>query len=155
MDRTNLMKIMKGAIFNVLETMFFQMVQLVEDSRPAEWLEGEPDLIGAKLDFEGPFSGTFFFFVPANKASRITADFLGLDEDEVDEQQRADTVKEALNMIGGNMLSQLEENSGFHLGIPQIVQTTSSARQPIDELNGCSILIDCEGDHLAAGLHMD
>jgi CheY-specific phosphatase CheX len=152
MDRSVLMKMMKDAIFNVLETMFFQVVQFVEDVGIEEWFEGEQKLIGAALDFEGPFSGSFFFFVSADKASKITADFLGLEMEEVDENQREDTVKEALNMIGGNMLSRSEEMDGFRLGIPKVIQTTSLTRHQLDEFDEAAILIDCEGDHLTAGL---
>jgi len=152
MDRSILMKMMKDAIFNVLETMFFQVVQFVEDVGIEKWFEGEQNLIGAALDFEGPFSGSFFFFVSTDKASMITADFLGLEMEEVDEKQREDTIKEALNMIGGNMLSRSKEPDGFRLKIPKVIQTTSLTRHQLDEFDEAAILIDCEGDHLTAGL---
>jgi chemotaxis protein CheY-P-specific phosphatase CheC len=155
MERSVLMKMMKDAIFSVLETMFFQVVQFVEDTGIEAWFEGEQKLIGAALDFEGPFSGSFFFFVSANKASKITADFLGIETAEVDEKQREDTVKEALNMIGGNMLSRSEEKGGFRLGIPKMIQTTALTRHQFDEFDDMAILIDCEGDHLTAGLRVN
>ena len=113
---------LKQAISNVLELMFFVSVQILEDEKPSE---GNPfngqACIGATLAFTGPLSGSYYLLIPQEMAREITANFLGLEEEEVSGDQEQDTVKEALNMIGGHMFSLTEEPDNFKLGIPAII----------------------------------
>ena len=79
---------LKQAISNVLEMMFFVPVQIVEEMPPlgVKPFRGEA-CIGATLAFSGPLSGYYYLMIPQEMAREITANFLGLDEDEVSGDQ--------------------------------------------------------------------
>ena len=113
---------MKQAISNVLELMFFISIQFKEeDGPPGGWSPRDQASIMATLGFSGPVSGSYYLLIPVAMAKEITANFLGLGEEEVSTAQERDTVKEALNMIGGHMLSLADQPDGYQLGIPEIV----------------------------------
>jgi len=144
---------MKQAISNVLELMFFLPVQFVENECPVrEWLPRSQVYTGATLGFTGPVSGSYYLLVPAVMAKEITANFLGLSEEEVNEAQESDTVKEALNMIGGHMLSLVDKPDGYQLGIPEIIAENEFDMNADTGKNENVIFFEAEGNHLAAGV---
>ncbi len=156
MERTTVMEAMRVSIFNVLETMFFQLVEITEpDCTLQEWFSENTTLLGSTLDFSGPWSGSFYLLIPANKANEITANFLGLEVEEVEESQREDAVKELLNMIGGGMLSQFDKKGAFRLGIPETIKRDGLAPGKLNDFKGVAIFVEAGGDRLAAGFHMD
>lgn len=156
METTNLMKAMRDSISDVLETMFFQMVQIMDiGSTLKEWMAQEQSLLGVTLTFDGPLAGSFCLIIPADAANNITANFLGLDADELDENQQKDTVKEALNMIGGNMLSALDQKGAFKLGLPELMKADDLVLDKLDGLQGDFVLFETENNHLAAGIVLD
>ena len=129
--KQNMTTNLKQAISNVLELMFFVSVQIMEDEKPSNGnsFNGQA-CIGANLAFTGPLSGTYYLLMPQEMAREITANFLGLDEDEVSGDQEQDTVKEALNMIGGHMLSLTDAPDNFQLGIDHLRQVQVFERGP-------------------------
>ena len=156
MERVNMMKAMRTSISEVLGTMFFQMVQVVDaNSTLQEWLAQEHSLLGATLDFDGPLAGSFYLLIPVDAANSITANFLGLNADEVDEEQQNDTVKETLNMIGGGLLSIFDQKGAFKLGLPELIETNDLTLDKFDDLQEDFVLFETEDNRLAAGLVMD
>jgi chemotaxis protein CheY-P-specific phosphatase CheC len=150
-----MMMTMKQAISNVLETMFFLPIQIVEDRGLLNtWFTEEPVIKRARVQFAGPFSGSFFLLVPANMAREVAANFLGLEEAEVERDQEEDTVKEALNMIGGYVLSQVDKADEFQLGIPEILPENEFDTALTDKLHENMIFIKTEENHLAAGFRL-
>ena len=144
---------MKQAISNVLELMFFLPVQFVENESPVrEWLPRSQVYTGATLGFSGPVSGSYYLLIPVAMAKEITANFLGLSEEEVNEAQESDTVKEALNMIGGHMLSLVDKPDGYQLGIPEIIFEAGFDMNADTGKKENVIYIEAEGNHLAAGI---
>jgi len=136
--------------------MFFQMVQVVDtDSTLREWLAQEHALRGATLDFDGPLKGSFNIFIPDGAANKITAAFLGLNADEVNEEQQKDTVKEALNMIGGGLLTILDPQGAFKLGIPELIEKSDLTLDKFDDLQEDFVLFETEDHRLAAGIVRD
>ena len=155
MDK-QMMTNLKQAISSVLETMFFLPVQIIEDSGVWDnWSQQKTKLWQVVVRFSGPVKGSFFLLVPINLAQEITANFLGLDEGEVEKDQESDTVKEALNMIGGYVLSQVEKADEFQLGIPEIVADDQVDLTNLAIESHNTILIETEENHLAVGLHLD
>lgn len=153
MERANMMKAMKASISEVLGTMFFQMVQIVNaDSTLQEWLAPEHPLLGATLDFNGPWAGSFYLFIPLGAANSITANFLGLNAGEVDEDQQNDTVKEMLNMIGGGLLSIYDQKGVFKLGIPQLIEKGDLTLDTFEGYQQDFVLFETKDNHLAAGI---
>lgn len=146
---------MMEAIFNVLETMFFQVVQFSDAPCVLkEWFGGVEMLTGAQLTFDGPFCGAFFLFMTPIKADEIAADFLGLPIDQIDRPKRADTVKEALNMIGGNLLAKLDKAGDFRLGIPALLGDGTVSAETLDDRSFHLICFETDGAPMAAALDL-
>jgi len=152
----SMMKNMKPAISNVLETMFFQPVQFIEKNCTlGEWFSKDQPLIGATLSFTGPVAGSYYFIIPTKMANKITANFLGFREEEISEAQERDTVKEALNMIGGHMLSLFDGRDVFQLGIPELIPENDLDMSKLGDPNGDIVFIKTEETHLAAGITLN
>ena len=125
---------MVDSISNVMETMFFCVVDVVtEKTSLPDWFEGKGPLLGAELHFEGPLNGCFYVIAPQKLINEITADFLGLTPEEVQDQERQDTLKEALNMISGSTFTAFDKSRRFQIGIPGLLPTERLAP---DQLNG-------------------
>ena len=156
MMQTAMMKAMRVSISNVLESMFFVMVQIAEEKCPLqEWFPRGRSLLGATLKFEGPAAGAFYFWVPVDMADDITSNFLGLNQKNILEEQRKDTVKEALNMIGGGMLSILDQDGSFKLGIPEMLTPGRLTGDRLENFQGNVVLVETGDNRLAAGMVLD
>ncbi len=104
---------MRDAISEVLETMFFTLVDFVDltsSSRPYQYAS-MISLIDELRQVHITFNVTDPF------ARMITANLVGVDEDEVKSDDLEDTMKELANMIGGNFQARIEDKSWL-LGIP-------------------------------------
>ena len=153
MDRETMMKAMREATSNVLETMFYQPIHITDaNCSLKEWFSDTQLLVGVTLSFRGPSRGLFYLFLPTAMVTRITANFLGLDEEEVNEEQKNDAVKESLNMIGGNMLSFFDKQGVFKLDIPELIEGNNLSVDKFEGLEGSVIFIETEENRLAAGI---
>ena len=153
MKKETMLKTMMDSIFNVLESMFFLIVQTADNDCPLqEWFTHNPSVIGATLGFKGSFEGSFYLLMPLEIAYEITGNFLGLDPEEIDEDQMKDTVKEALNMIGGGFLSLFDTEGIFKLGIPELVGNGDLSLDNILALKNDIIRLETENNRLAAGI---
>jgi chemotaxis protein CheY-P-specific phosphatase CheC len=154
--KKNMMMTLKQAISNVLETMFFLSVHITEgDGLLEQWFAEDQRLRIAKIRFSGPHSGSFFLFVPLNMTTKFTADFLGLDEDKVENTQEEDTVREALNMISGYVLSHTDKAAEFQLSIPEVITNTEAALAAYHTIQENMFFVETEIGRLSAGLHLD
>ena len=151
-----LMKAIMAGISNVLETMFFLPVQFAEGTCSlSEWFFDNQLLVGAELSFEGPLSGSLWLLAPVAVTDEITASFLGLGKDEITEEQRADTIKEALNMIGGHGLSLFDGKGSFAVGLPRTINGLELLENTHRDSKGTIIFIETEHNRLAAGIELD
>ena len=156
MDRQTMMETMRAAISNVLETMFFQPVQISDKNCTLqEWFSDKQSLLGATLNFTGLSEGSFFFIIPLKLASEITANFLGLEKEETNEEQRMDALKEALNMIGGHMFSLFDKEGDISLGIPESIEEDKLKHDRLGQIKGDTLFIETEDNRLAAGVMME
>lgn len=156
MDRETMMKTMRQAISNVLETMFFQPVQISDkNSTLQEWFSDKESILGAALKFTGPSAGSFYVIIPVKLVAEITANFLGLEEEEINEEQIEDTLKEALNMIGGHMLSLFDKGGDISLSIPELIEDDKLKYDKLGEIKGEPLFIETEDNRLAAGIMME
>ena len=156
MDRETMMKAMREATSNVLETMFYQPVHITDTNCSLqEWFSDTQLLVGATLSFHGPSTGSFYLLLPTTMVTGITANFLGIEEEEVNEEQKMDALKESLSMIGGNMLSLFDKEGVFKLCIPELIEENDLAEDKFGGLKGGVILIETEENRLAAGIIID
>ena len=153
MEMEILMKNMREAISNVMETMFFRLVQVPDaNGTLQEWFARDRNLLGATLTFNGHSAGSIYLLMPAEMADEMTCDFLGLEIDKVSEEQRKDIVKEALNMIGGHTLSISDGTGAYQIGIPALLDESGLTHEKLGDLEGESIFIETENNHLAVGI---
>lgn len=122
MEKEALTTSMKNSISNVLETMFFLPLDFTESLSTAElWNETEDQIMAARLNFDGTYSGYCVFYIPRRLAVSITADFMGKDEESVSDDQVSGTVTEITNMITGNTFSLYDTHSVINLDVPELV----------------------------------
>jgi hypothetical protein len=144
---------LKEAISRVMETMFFLPVQFLDGPQTlGEWLCRETNVLEALIEFQGPRSGRGFLLVPVQGLKEMASNFLGLREAEVGEEQVQDTLREAINMITGQMLSLLDRGGGYALGIPRFAGERNLSEVREEKSPGVLLLFETERNHLAAGV---
>ncbi|GLI33545.1 chemotaxis protein CheX [Desulforhabdus amnigena] len=114
---------MKDAISEVLETMFFVMVDFppAEKKTNQSYCESRIYLRQNRKRLEiGLQLGEGF-------AKMLTANLLGKHELEVNADELQDAMKELANMVGGSYLARLADGN-WQLGIPQFVSMLKEER---------------------------
>jgi len=120
MDKKALIRAMKNSISEVLETMFFLPVDVsIADLTKMPRHSKNGHISVTKLNFSGPFSGSFVLYIPDECAVSLTADFLGKDAENVSRENVIETSKEIINMIAGNTFAILDDQAVFDLNIPE------------------------------------
>ena len=156
MGKETVMKNLRVAISNVMETMFFEPLQIIEkDMTLQEWFSDNSSIIGATLGFSGPLTGSFYLLIPVTAADEIVSNFLGIDMGEIDDEQRMDTVKEALNMIGGGSFSLFDKDGEFKLSIPELMSKEKCAYDQLGHIKGDTIFLESTDNRLAAGVEIE
>lgn len=120
--------------FEVMETMFFLPVE--QNSRISveeSGLCGPDGIRAAGISFSGTVSGQIRIFVPETLLRMMAENFMGLNAEEVTEEDTAGTITEALNMIAGNALRKVDDRFSSHLGLPEPVDPSElrKARSPL------------------------
>ena len=119
---------MKDAISKVLETMFFATA-LFEDADEPKIGENLPYKYESRIDIRGDQEVMTLFCLSSDRFARmITADFLGVAEDELSLQEIADAMKELANMVAGELASRMTE-AEWRLNIPAFEEMKGAARQ--------------------------
>ncbi len=107
-----MMKMLETSIFEVFEKMFFLYLESIE---PADT---EPCL-KASISFAGAGGGTVDLYLSDDLAIRMAQNMLSIEADEVDDNQREDCAREAVNMICGHFLAMTDRNGCYDLTIPR------------------------------------
>lgn len=120
--KTKLKTAMTTSISEVLETMFFMSLEVVEDESAGQFAgRAQKPLVACRISFSGPFSGSIVSVVPKPLLTAMTMDFLSREEKEVLQSHLEGTLKELTNMVAGNTFARYDENLTFSLGIPEMV----------------------------------
>ena len=144
---------LKEAISRVMETMFFLPVEFPDVPGTLwEWFSREGKVLEALIDFQGSRSGRGFLLVPRQGLKEMASNFLGLREAEVSEEQVQDTLREAINMMTGQMLSLLDRGGGCALGIPRFAGERNLSDARGEKSPGVLLLFETQRNHLAAGV---
>lgn len=152
----DLTKMMKTSISEVFETAFFETVEI----RPAGadmslTAFGDQRLTGATLRFSGGEDGLVCVIIPDRWLSRMTSDFLGIDPEEVMEDQKIDTIKEATNMIAGHMFSQFDTDARIQLGIPEIMSPPPPPLPEMPGYGGAMVWVTTETEKMAVAIDVE
>lgn len=150
MGLPDLTTMMKTSISEVFETAFFETVEIQaarEDFSMADF--GEPLLMGTMLRFSKGLEGAVHMIAPDRWVTRMTADFLGIDPNRVTNAQKADTIKEATNMIAGHMFSQFDSDGRIQLGIPELIRDSFLIPADLELIRGTMVWVTTDSDKLA------
>ncbi len=106
--------VLREVISEVLEAMFFAMVDFEESGpgRPFDY-ESEIDL----LNHKGRIA--ISLRVSEEFARMLTANFLGIEEHQVNDDDLEDSLKELANMVGGGYHALINDQD-WQLGIPRV-----------------------------------
>lgn len=121
MDHQAMIRAMKTSISEVLEEMFFMPIDFIGSAADDAGIEDREEMVAARLDFKGPCSGHFLLISPKSLVDSITADFLGVSDQNVSDDQVYGTAMEMINMLAGNTLSQYDHRAVYDLEIPKLV----------------------------------
>ncbi len=112
---------MKDAISNVLETMFY-LAPAYDESDGLQSFQQKPFFLESSITITGRAQLLRFLFrVTKEFARTITANFLGVGQNEIVLEEMEDTLKELANMVGGACLAHLPSDN-WGLGIPRMEQ---------------------------------
>lgn len=114
-----------GGALDVLETMFFEL-----PLGPVR--EGEPPAGGAEahVEFEGTFRGQIEVRLDVPAAGRLTASFLGREDERTVTAPESELVLlELANMLCGAALSRIHPQGHFRLGAPRLGRPEASPEQ--------------------------
>ena len=110
-----MLKNLKTAIFDVMETMFF-LIPDVDELPPGE--EQNIDMCSIHIGIKGdqPYLLTFVF--DKRLAGTMAVDFLGIDESEVDTMIIQKCLKETANIYAGKLLLSFEGQHNSNITLP-------------------------------------
>ncbi len=131
--------VLKDVISKVLETMFFAMVDFEEcgsEDRPFDY-ESEIHLLNHKGEI------TILMRMSKEFATMITANFLGIDENQVEAEDLEDSVRELMNMVGGGYHANIK-NMEWQLGIPMVQKIGPDGTKGV--LSGTGVCFGCFGE---------
>lgn len=92
-------------------------------SSPSEEIDMlTPNSMVASIPFSGPFSGRLMMKIATLPVLELVANMLGIDENEIDSEQKSDAIKETLNILCGNILPEIAGNQDiFNIKTPHII----------------------------------
>jgi CheY-specific phosphatase CheX len=109
---------LKAATFEVLETMFFIFPESLEETSTLFHGPG----LRAWVPVEGPKNFRIGLTLSLSLAREMTANFLGLEKDDVPPEKMEDVVKETASMVAGNFLTKEEAPKTFNLKPPEALR---------------------------------
>lgn len=125
-----------------------------------------PDATVASVPFSGPFSGRLTLQIDKLPALELVANMLGIDENEIDSEQKTDAIKETLNILCGNLLPEIAgDQKIFHIKTPHIISNDEVIESQNEEAFAattlsiddkmCSIYLFVDGDIPEGSLVLD
>jgi len=140
--RQNLM----AAIFEVFEKMYYIFLEPVEKEANGK------DFTAVEIGFSGDLTGSIIARFPRDLSMMMTANALGLDEEEMSDQILADCRKECLNMLCGNFLQKQNADKLFHMTLPRTVIAGES--ENADRRQIYKIDLNFESEHIPLRVEM-
>jgi len=115
----SLKEVLLGGAREVFETMVFMAL---EESGPEDADLSNVTLLGS-ITFKGDMEGCLGVCCDEACARTIAANMLGMDGDEVSEEDVSDAIGEIANMVMGTVKSRIQDEVGtIEVSIPSVVQ---------------------------------
>lgn len=78
--------------------------------------------LSSRVLFSGPFSGSLILRMTRTLVLELTANMLGIEEEEISLEQQYDAIREAVNVICGNFLPEIAgKQEIFYINSPEII----------------------------------
>ena len=117
---------LSGIVINTLEQLayvFFSRADADTDLSSAECM-------AASVSFTGPFSGRLTMDMTPSAVRELTANMLGEEESHITTEQQHDALKEAINILCGNLLPEIGGTQNiFNIEAPQIISEGESCEK--------------------------
>ena len=126
----DLRRVIFATFSEVFETMFFTFLEPLEEA-PGKEEVASGRFIEATIGYSGGSNGSFRFYFPWELGKNITVNFLGVDEEDVQDGQIKDTAAETANMAIGSLLGKLDTEGKASLAIPQSRVLTEFSPDPL------------------------
>jgi CheY-specific phosphatase CheX len=126
-----MLKTLRAATFEVLETMFFLLPESPEETEPYFTGTG----LRAWVPVAGPKPFSVGLTVPQGLARYMGANFLGASPDQISLEMLNDVVRELANMIAGTLLRRSRASQAFQL-LPPTVEHVELPGQGVQESPG-------------------
>ncbi len=126
-------------IFEIFGDMFFMFPEHYD---PEERVEFPLDWIRYRLKITAGESFFLNFYFTPQQATLMAENFLGESAGEISTTIIDDTLKEAVNVMGGNLLNRMGEE--YHLGIPEKCVTEDVAQLYEDYHGQHAVLLNIE-----------
>lgn len=117
-----------SSIVEVMESMFNFVVHENKNGSAITNVDEIADvdsLRACKIDFHGTYSGNIYLLIPDNILIQMTNNFIGAEDTGLTEEEVVGTLKETLNMVAGDALTNVDETSYTGLGIPELIDPAS------------------------------
>lgn len=144
---------LKKVFIAVLEKQAFMFADSIN---PVEFETKDGNYLSVAMGFGGEFSGRIQLAAPKALAHEVAANFLGVDAESPEALAHgADSLKELLNIICGNLLTALAgDRPVFDLTIPQIMPMTSDEAANLAGKDGM-LAFRVEDRDLVLGFELD
>ncbi|MBW2147227.1 MAG: hypothetical protein JRG73_14885 [Deltaproteobacteria bacterium] len=112
-------KSLKAVISDVFETMFFLFPQpLEEESDSLRELVNGQRCVAGHISLLGAEACELRILVPVDLGVKMAANFLGKEDAGVEESELFDVIMETANMVGGNLLNDLDPSGAKSISVP-------------------------------------
>jgi chemotaxis protein CheY-P-specific phosphatase CheC len=139
--REELKEVLIESMTDVLEKLTFMFV---EEAEPEEMDVSGRELLKSRMTFSGEKSGSLELYSPKSKVVEISANVLGLDEEDLSEEMYSDSFREVLNVLLGNILTaEYGVEPVFDLSVPKVEAATEEEwNSKKDEEESLGLLLD-------------
>ena len=148
----NWTKALKASISDTLGTMFFA----VPEENPKLMAAGQVSsdmawLLGWVVVKSGPQVVKVWLSSPEPLGKELAANLLSLEGVELSAEDLEDAYQELLNMVVGGLLTSVDSNSQWSMGLPEVVQLKANMLSQTLSKSEQSMAYDVEGFPLLAG----
>lgn len=149
-------KALRDSISDTFSTMFFVVPE--SDENILEGAEGKP--VGGWLEgwiefSKGAEKVRIWVWSPPELAMELASNILSCDPDEVSEEDLLDSYREMLNMVAGNVLTAVDQNSQWKMGLPNAAKLDGGDLAGLAAKSDEPIPFDAEDRPLLAGWHAE
>lgn len=114
------------ATLEVLDTMFFELPVDV----PAECSGPGPGALAAHAHFTGSAEGELVVSTQRETLRRMTAAFLGMEEEAIPDSESSAVLCELANMLCGSAVSRIDPSARITIDCPQIISAAEVSPRP-------------------------